>query len=36
MTMTDDPHTWTGALVRNQQGEVLGHVDGVYLSLIHI
>lgn len=30
MSMTDDPHTWTGALVRNPQGEVLGHVNGVY------
>ena len=30
MTMSDDPHTWTGALVRNQRGEVLGHVEGMY------
>lgn len=30
MSLTDDPHTWTGALVRNPQGEVLGHVNGVY------
>lgn len=30
MTVSGDPHTWTGAPVRNQQGEVLGHVDGVY------
>ncbi len=30
MTISDDPHTWTGAPVRNQRGEVLGHVDGVY------
>lgn len=30
MAMTEDPHTWTGAAVRNPQGEVLGHVDGVY------
>lgn len=30
MTMTDDPHTWTGAVVRNKRGDVLGHVEGVY------
>ncbi len=32
MTMTDDPHTWTAAPVLNTQGELLGHVEGVYFD----
>lgn len=30
MSMTEDPHTWSGAVVRNTEGAVLGRVDGVY------